>query len=145
MSNDENRFGADIAFNPGESGTCEFWAEISATDHAGVSVEHLKVDDEIRLIEVSGVCTFADEGIGTILSMISLSIAPFGGAATTWAAAVGEMRKQLLPKKGFQETRRVRTRNRWCWKFRYRRRRHHLHAVYRGAAVLQWQAEGHGQ
>ena len=49
--NDSEPFGSDAVFGPKDSKPVEFWAEISATDDSGVSVDGIKAGDELRIIE----------------------------------------------------------------------------------------------
>ena len=90
-------FGPDIVFNPQGAETCEFWAEISATDDSGVSVDKLKEGDELRIIEISGACSFAKGKSGLILSIIAAAAAvTLGGASSAaWNTMVSSMRKDL--------------------------------------------------
>ena len=90
-------FGPDIVFNPQGTEPCEFWAEISATDDSGVSVDNLKEGDELRIIEISGVCSFAKGKSGLILSIIAATaqLALGGASAKAWNTAVSSMRKDL--------------------------------------------------
>lgn len=106
MANDESvrsgesntvAFGPDIVFVPKGTEPCEFWAEISATDDSGVSVDKLEEGDELRIIEISGACSFAKGKSGLILSIIAAAAdAALGGAgAAAWKTAVSSMRKDL--------------------------------------------------
>ena len=90
-------FGPDIVFDPKRTEPCEFWAEISATDDSGVSVDKLKKGDELQIIEISGACSFAKGKSGLILSIIATTAnAALGAAgAAAWKAAVSSMRKDL--------------------------------------------------
>ena len=99
QSGDSNgiAFGPDIVFNPEGEEPCEFWAEISATDDSGVSVDKLKEGDKLQIIEISGACSFARGKSGLILSIISTTaVAALGAAgAAAWKAAVNSMRRDL--------------------------------------------------
>lgn len=90
-------FGPDIVFDPKGNKRCEFWAEISATDDSGVSVDKLKEGDELQIIEISGACSFAEGKSGRIQSIIATAAdAALGAAgAAAWQVAVGLMRKDL--------------------------------------------------
>ena len=90
-------FGPDIVFKPQKTEPCEFWAEISATDDSGVSVDNLKKNDELRIIEISGACSFAKGKSGLILSIIAAAtnVALGGAGAAVWKTAVNSMRKDL--------------------------------------------------
>ena len=90
-------FGPDLVFKPQGNGPHEFWAEISATDDSGVSVDNLKEGDELRIIEISGVCSFAKGKSGLILSIIAAAsdVALGGAGAAAWKTAVSSMRKDL--------------------------------------------------
>ena len=90
-------FGPDIVFNPQGTEPCKFWAEISATDDSGVSVDNLKEGDELRIIEISGACSFAKGKSDLILSIIAAAadVALGGASAAAWKTAVSSMRKDL--------------------------------------------------
>lgn len=93
----EVAFGPDIVFNPEGASPCEFWAEISATDDSGISVDKLKEGDVLRIVEISGACSFAKGKSGLILSIVAtVSQAALGGSgAAAWKTAVSSMRKGL--------------------------------------------------
>ena len=90
-------FGPDIVFVPQGTGRHEFWAEISATDDSGVSVDNLKKGDQLQIIEISGACSFAKGKAGLILSIIAAAadVALGGASAAVWKTAVNSMRKDL--------------------------------------------------
>ena len=90
-------FGPDIVFNPQGSAPCEFWAEISATDDSGICVDNLKRGDELRIIEISGACSFAKGKSSLILSIIAgaADVALGGATAAVWKTAVSSMRRDL--------------------------------------------------
>ena len=90
-------FGPDIVFKPQGNEPCEFWAEISATDDSGISVDKLKEGDKLRIIEISGACSFAKGKSDLILSIIAVAadVALKGPSAAAWKTAVSSMRKDL--------------------------------------------------
>lgn len=90
-------FGPDIVFNPKGAAPCEFWAEISSTDDSGICVDNLKRGDELRIIEISGACSFAKGKSSLIPSIIAtaVDVALGGATAAVWKAAVSSMRKDL--------------------------------------------------
>ena len=90
-------FGPDIVFDAKGSERWEFWAEISATDDSGVSVDKLKKGDKLQIIEISGAFSFAKGKSRLILSIIATAAnAALGAAgAAAWNAAVSSMRKDL--------------------------------------------------
>ena len=55
MPEEKKDFGPDIKF---DGGSDEFWAEISAADATGVAVADVKPGDEIRILDISGLCAF---------------------------------------------------------------------------------------
>ena len=70
---------------------------IRATDDSGVSADNLKEGDELRMIEISGVCSFAKGKSDLILSIIApaADVALGGASAAVWKTAVSSMRKDL--------------------------------------------------
>jgi len=88
MPEEKKDFGPDIKFD-GDSG--EFWAEISAADATGVAVAGVKAGDEIRILDISGLCAF--EG-GDDKKGASSLIGTVAEAATgPWAVAVKALRE----------------------------------------------------
>lgn len=86
-------FGPEEVFDPKDDKPGEFWAEISATDDCGVAVDGLKEGDVLRIIDISGIASFAKGKSGLILSIIS---AATGLATNTaWKTAVDAVRKGL--------------------------------------------------
>ena len=89
-------FGPDEVFEPEGSKPVEFWAEISATDDSGVSVDGIKKGDEFRIIEISGMCSFAKGKSRLILRVVTtVAGAILGGGTKAWQDAISSMRKDL--------------------------------------------------
>lgn len=96
VGDDLATFGPDAVFDPKDSQPVEFWAEISATDDSGVSVDGIKKGDEFRIIEISGMCSFAKGKSRLILSIVTTVAGAFlGGGTTAWQSAISSMRKDL--------------------------------------------------
>ena len=86
-------FGPDIVF--AGDGTQEFWAEISAADTTGVAVSGLMNRDVIRILDISGICSFS--GGGEVKKAVTSLIGTAKEAVTgPWALALQGLR-QLIP------------------------------------------------
>ena len=65
----------------------ELWAEISATDDSGVTVQGIKTGDVIEIQSVSGICSFSEQtGAAKVLSVIG-----FAGEVVASAAVGGKV------------------------------------------------------
>ena len=85
--------GPDIqvsALTKGESAS--FWAELSATDDSGISVDGIKDGDEIRIEDASGACAFEDNRLEVVLSIVAEVTKIMEPA---WKTQVTAMRKTL--------------------------------------------------
>ena len=98
MSDEEAAFGPDIVFSPGNGGTCEFWALVSATDGSGIAVDNVKEGDTFRIIDASGVCSFSKGKAKLVRSIVTVaaSVATAGVAgAGLWKKVTDSMRAEL--------------------------------------------------
>ena len=88
MPEEKKDFGPDINFD-GES--VEFWAEISAADATGVAVAGVKGGDEIRILDISGLCAFegGDDKKGAASFIGTVAEAATG----PWAIALKALRE----------------------------------------------------
>lgn len=91
-------FGPDETFSPQTSGmSCEYWAELSATDPDGVSVDGLQEGDLLQILDITGICSFDDGKAGLIVSIIGAvaTSAALVAGGDAWKTAVASMRKDL--------------------------------------------------
>ena len=88
MPEEKKDFGPDINFD-GDRG--EFWAEISAADATGVAVAGVKDGDEIRILDISGLCAFegGDDKKGAASFIGTVAEAATG----PWAIALKALRE----------------------------------------------------
>ena len=64
-------FGPDTMIPPNAT-TVDVWAEISATDHSGITVDGIKAGDVVEIVDVSGICSF-DSNLGQkVLSLVAI-------------------------------------------------------------------------
>ena len=107
MADDEGAFGPDITFEPGDSGgICEYWALVSATDGSGIAIDNVKAEDELRILDASGICSFSKGKAKLIRSIVTIA-AKVGADATgmgLWKTATDSMRAEL-DKHGDNESR----------------------------------------
>lgn len=94
-------FGPDVIL-PDDLEKADLWAEISATDDSGVTVQGVKAGDTVRIESVAGICSFSKrEGFRRILSVIGIvgGIAS-GGKALFAAQQVEDFGKELKKQAG---------------------------------------------
>ena len=83
---DAERF-ADIVIDRNATKDIALWAEISATDDSGVTVQGIKTGDVIEIQSVSGICSFSEQtGAAKVLSVIG-----FAGGVVASAAVGGKV------------------------------------------------------
>ena len=93
----ETTFGPDTVFEPpADGGTVEFWAEISATDATGVAVNKVQEGDTIRIVDISGICSFdggGDRGRDDATSIVATAAEAIGGP---WGVAI-KLLRHIIP------------------------------------------------
>ena len=96
MADDEVVFGPDIVFDPGDDGTNEFWALVSATDGSGIAVDNVKKGDVFRIIDASGVCSFSRGNATLVRSIVTVAQVAAGvSGARLWKTVTDSMRTEL--------------------------------------------------
>lgn len=94
-------FGPDVIL-PDDLEQADLWAEISATDDSGVTVQGVEKGDTIKIESVAGICSFSKrEGFKRVLSVIGM-VGGFagGGRALFGAQQIEDFGKELKKQAG---------------------------------------------
>ena len=93
----ESKFGPDIVFDPGDDGTRDFWALVSATDGSGIAIDNVKTGDVFRIIDASGVCSFSKGKARMVRSIVTVAgeVAAGVTGAGIWKEVTDSMRTEL--------------------------------------------------
>ena len=92
-------FGPDIVFDLGDevAGTREFWALVSATDGSGIAIDNVKANDQLQIIDASGICSFSKGKAKLVRSIVTVAakVAADAAGIGLWKTATDSMRAEL--------------------------------------------------